>query len=77
MLEIALIYVYVLLVSLFTANKVGIASLGGIDAIIKAMSTHMDNSGVQENACGALWNLAVNDGLRLSCSPLSFYSSFH
>jgi hypothetical protein len=49
-------------VSLFTANKVKIASLGGIEAIIKAMSTHKDISIVQEKACSALWSLAVNDG---------------
>ena len=43
-------------------NQVKIASLGGIEVIIKAMSTHKDHSGVQKNACGALGNLAVNDG---------------
>ncbi len=48
----------------FIANKVKIASLGGIEAIIKAMSTHKDNSGVQEYACAALRNLAANnDGI--------------
>ncbi len=46
------------------ANRVKIASLGGIEAIIKAMSTHKDHSGVQENACSALWNLVFkNDGI--------------
>ena len=40
-----------------------IVSLGGIEAIIKAMSTHKDHSGVQEKACGALMKLAVNDGM--------------
>ncbi len=42
-------------------NKVKIASLGGIEAIIKAMSTHKDHIGVQVNACRALWNLAANN----------------
>ncbi len=46
-----------------SANKVKIASLRGIEAIIEAMSTHNDNGQVQENACGALCNLAANDGL--------------
>ncbi len=45
------------------ANKIKIASLAGIEAIIKAMSIHTNNSGVQENACCALGNLAAsNDG---------------
>jgi hypothetical protein len=53
-------------VSMYLANKDKIASLGGIEAIIKAMSTHKDHSAVQEKACGALWNLAAIDGIRLS-----------
>ncbi len=41
-----------------------IASLGGIEAILAAMSAHKDHSGVQENACTALWSLADNmDGM--------------
>ncbi len=60
-------FFYALLVSLFTANKVKIASLGGIEAIIKAMSTHKDHSGVQENACRAFGNLAAShDGICFS-----------
>jgi hypothetical protein len=43
------------------ANRVMIASLGGIEAIIAVMSAHKDHSGVQEKACGALSNLAVNN----------------
>ena len=50
------------------ANRFKIASLGGIEAIIKAMSTHIDNSVVQEIACGCLRNLAFNDGIiALNC----------
>ncbi len=74
------------------ANKVKIASLGGIEAIIKVMSTHMDHSGVQQNACGALRNLAANyDGmcffslvvlvysvvLSSTCVFLSFFLKLH
>ena len=51
-----------LFISLCTANKVKIASLGGIEAIIKAMSTHKDHSGIQQQACCALWDLALNEG---------------
>ncbi len=39
-----------------------IALSGGIEAVIKAMSTNKDESGVQKYACGALWSLAENDG---------------
>ncbi len=45
------------------ANIGKIASLGGIEAIMKAMSTHKDHSGVQEKACRALFRLATNDGM--------------
>ena len=50
---------------LYIDNEVKIASLGGIEAIIKAMSTHKDNSGLQKYACGALNNLAANQGILL------------
>ena len=68
-----------LLMSLSIANRVKIASLGGIQAIIEAMSTYKDNSGVQEKACGALWNLtAYNDGICLCfflCRRLGVFTS--
>ncbi len=72
---------HAMLVSLSVANRVKIASLGGIEAVIKAMSTHKDRSWVQENACAALWNLAANnDGNCFSfslCRRLDiFLSSF-
>ncbi len=60
-------YVFILIVNMI-ANQVKIASLRGIEAIIKAMSTHNDHSGVQEQACGALSNLAVNDDGMVSIS---------
>ncbi len=51
---------------LFIDNQVKIVWLGGIEAIIKAMSTHKENSEVQEKACTALRNLADNDGIFIS-----------
>ncbi len=45
------------------ANRVKIGSLGGIEAIIKAMSGHKDHSGLQEIACGALRVLSENEGI--------------
>jgi hypothetical protein len=44
-------------------NRVKIAVLGGIEAIMNAMSTHKDHFGVQEKACNALGNLASNEGM--------------
>jgi hypothetical protein len=53
------------------ANQLKIASLKGIEAIIKAMSRHKDHCGVQKQACGALWNLALSDGILISLFILS------
>ncbi len=33
---------------------------GGIEAVVTAMGRHAENAKVQENACGALGNLALN-----------------
>ena len=72
-------YVLVRVLVINIANKDKIASLGGIEAIIEAMSTHKDHSAVQEKACGALWNLAANDGFcllawnRIPFRPVFFY----
>jgi hypothetical protein len=40
-----------------------IASLGGTEAIISAMSTHKDHIGVQQDACAALGSLASRNGM--------------
>src|SRR4051812_33738972 len=41
-------------------NRMLIAKEGGITAIIRAMTTHKQTPRIQKNACGALWNLAIN-----------------
>ncbi len=46
-------------------NRVIVASLGGIEAIISAMTNHKYHSGVQEWACHALAELALKDGMLL------------
>ena len=38
---------------------------GAIEAIVSAMKTHIDNSGVCENGCWALENIARNGNYRL------------
>ncbi len=59
-------------------NKVKIASLGGIEAILAAMSAHKDHIEVQEQACGALASLAAdNDGIiSMQALFLRFFYSF-
>jgi hypothetical protein len=44
-------------------NKVSIARVGGIAAIVQATKTHFQVANVQEEACGALRNLSYNDNL--------------
>jgi len=41
-------------------NKSAIASRGGIERVVIAMSWHEENRRVQEAACGVLGNLAVS-----------------
>ena len=33
---------------------------GGIDAVVKAINTHIDNADVCEWGCVALWNMTIN-----------------
>ena len=35
---------------------------GGIEAVVKAINTHIDNAGVCEQGCGALNNMTANNG---------------
>ena len=35
---------------------------GGIEAVVKAINTHIDNDDVCESGCGALWNMTANNG---------------
>ena len=37
-----------------------VKEIGGIEAVVKAVNTHMDNVDVCENGCGALWNMTAN-----------------
>ena len=59
------------------ANLAKIISLGGVDVIINAMSTHKDNGGVQENACWALSNLAIEDCMLKILHTLSSIHWWH
>ena len=43
------------------ANKEKIAALGGIEAVVRVMGTLPEEPEVQEEACGALGNLAANN----------------
>ena len=35
---------------------------GGIEAVVKAINTHIDNAGVCKWGCGALWSMINNNG---------------
>ena len=41
-------------------NSVKAGTAGGIEAVVKAMNTHINNPGVCYQGCGALWNMTVN-----------------
>jgi hypothetical protein len=57
--------------------KVKIASLGGIEAILDAMSAHLNVVTVQERAFGALNDLKLCDGItRFSVVTSSGYIPF-
>ena len=32
---------------------------GGIEAVVKAINTHIGNADVCKNGCGALWNMVA------------------
>ena len=38
-------------------NQVNAGARGGIEAVVKAINTHINNAGVCENGCGTLWNI--------------------
>ena len=42
-------------------NRVIAGTTGGIDAIIRALNTHINDSDVCENGCGALWNVVLGN----------------
>ena len=43
-------------------NRVKAGAAGGIEAVVKAISTHIDNAGVCEEGCWALWNMTALNG---------------
>ena len=43
---------------------------GGIELILEAMTQHKNVAGVQEQACGTLWNLAGGDPDRLKANGI-------
>ena len=41
-------------------NQVKAGAAGGIDAVVNAINTHINNAGVCEDGCSALLNMTVN-----------------
>ena len=44
-------------------NRSIAGKVGAIEAIVKAMNTHINNANLCENGCGALTNIAINGNL--------------
>ena len=45
-------------------NKVKAGETGGIEAVVKAISIHIDNADVCQQGCSTLWCMTVNNGKR-------------
>ena len=43
-------------------NRIKAGTAGGVEAVVKAINTHIDNTIVCENGCGALRNMTFNNG---------------
>ena len=43
-------------------NQAKAGAAGGIEAVVKAINTHISNAGVCEQGCGALLNMTANNG---------------
>ena len=37
-----------------------VGEAGGIETVVKAINTHIDNADVCEQGCGALWSMTIN-----------------
>ncbi len=48
-------------------NKVLAGKAGAIDAVVAAMRAHVDNAGVSEQACWAMWNICANNCEFVGC----------
>ena len=42
-------------------NKVKAGAVGGIEAVVKAINTHIDNANVYQFGCGALANMTTGN----------------
>ena len=38
-------------------------AIGGIEAVVKAINTHIENPDVCEKGCGALFNMTFSNGI--------------
>ena len=44
-------------------NKAKAGAAGGIEAVVNAINTHINNSDVCEKGCGALFNMSKDNSL--------------
>ena len=42
-------------------NRIKAGAAGGVEAVVKAINTHISNVNVCENGCGVLWNITFNN----------------
>ena len=45
-------------------NRVKAGAAGGIEAVVNAMNTHINNADVCEYGCRALWSMTLKNGKR-------------
>ena len=48
-------------------NRVKAGAAGGIEAVVKAINTHIDYAGVCQHGCGALWSMTLNGKKLIKC----------
>jgi hypothetical protein len=51
------------------ANQTAIGRAGGVERLMAVLSLHISNFRVMEQACAALWNVAINGVQPLAASP--------
>ena len=44
---------------------------GGVEAVVKAIDTHINNASVCKNGCGALWNMTTDSSKSIVKKKLS------
>ena len=62
-------FVFPFIPALPADNQVALAEHGCIELLVAAMRNHGQDSGLQTQALGAMWNLAANNGTWYCLTP--------